>query len=93
MQHDGKLEYCPFRGPLFIKKQEEIEKLLQNNHKSVSIPKYFNKKTGTSSSAPPKDKITRNQPKINSVRFEYPHDQINPMENTNDDTQLIDLNK
>ena len=45
------------------------------------------------SSAHPKAKISRHGPKINSVLFEYPYYQINPMENTNDDTQLIDAHE
>ena len=42
MQHDGKLENCPFKVPLFIKKTSAREQLPQNNHKNGSQPKDFN---------------------------------------------------
>ena len=38
MQHGVKLERYTFRGPLFIKKKEERQHLLQKNHKHGSIP-------------------------------------------------------
>ena len=89
MQHDGKLENCLFRGPFFIKKKASREQILQNNE-NVSRPKYINKNTDISRSYPPTAIIACHQPKINSVRFEDPHNQINPIENTNNDTQIID---
>ena len=39
MQHDDKLETCPLRGPLFIKKKSTGKKLPQINHKHGSRPK------------------------------------------------------
>ena len=77
MRHYGKLENCPFRVPLFIKKNAAREQLLQNNHTNVSRPKYFNKNTDTSSSDPLKARIARHQLKINSVRFKDTYDHIN----------------
>ena len=53
MQHDGKLENCPFKVPLFIKKTSAREQLPQNNHKNGSQPKDFNIKSDTSNTAPP----------------------------------------
>ena len=41
------------------------------------------KKTDKSGSALPKAAIACLQPKINSVRFEDPHDRIKPMKNIN----------
>ena len=72
MHHDRKLENCPFRGPLFVKKNPAREHLLQVNHKLFSQTKGINKKTYTSRSHSPKSAIARHQPKMNSVHFEDP---------------------
>ena len=88
MQHDVKLDNCTFRGPFLIKKNPERDQLLHNNH--GSIPKDFNKNTDTSRSVPPKAIFARHRPKVKSVCFEYPYENINYMNNTNDDTHLID---
>ena len=45
IQHDGKLETCSFRYPLFVKKKAAREQLLHKNHKHGSVPKYFKKNT------------------------------------------------
>ena len=50
-------------------------------------------KNDTSIPYPPKATISRHQPKVNSVSFEYPYNQINNMENTNYDTHLIDYHE
>ena len=89
-QHDGKLETFPFRGTLVINKKSSREQLLHKNNKNGSLPKYFNKNTDTSNTDPTQDTIDCNWPKVNSVRFEYLYDHINPMENTHDDTHLLD---
>ena len=51
----------------------------------------LNKNTDKYNSDPPQDTIYHHQPKVNSVRFEDPYDHINPMENTHEDTHLIDI--
>ena len=43
IQHDGRLENCTFRVPLYIHARAPIKQLLQNNHKHVSRPKEINK--------------------------------------------------
>ena len=74
----------------FINKNPFREQLIQNNNKNWSRTKYFNKNTDTFTTAPPKDKIYLIWPKVNSFHFEEPNDHVNPMENTHDDTLLID---
>ena len=78
MKNDGKLDNCPFRGPLFINKKLAREQLLHNNNKNGSRPKTPNKKNDTSNTAPSQAKIYCHQQKLNSVRFEeqYPHIKI-----------------
>ena len=90
MQHYGKLDHCSFIGPMSTKKISAREKLLENNHKNVSRPKDFNKNTDKSNTDPPRATIARHRPKVNSVCFEDPYNHINPMENTHEDTHLID---
>ena len=90
MQHDGKLETCPFRGPWFIKKNSSREQLLQKNHKNGSHPKDSNKNTDTSNTYTPQATIDRHGQKLNSVLFEDPYDNINPIYNIHEDTNLID---
>ena len=90
MQHDGKIETCPFRRPFFTKKNEGREQLLHNNHKNGSRTKDFNKKSDTSNTSLPQAIIACNKPKLNSVRFEDPYDHINPMENNYDKTHILD---
>ena len=51
MQHDGKLDTCPFRGTLFKNKKVAREQLLQKNHENGSQHKDFNKNTYTSNTA------------------------------------------
>ena len=93
MYHYVKLETCPFRGPLFVKKKASIEQILQSNLIKGSRPKDFNKNTDTSSLDPPKAKISCHWPKIKAVWFEDPQDQINSMENRNYATHLIDAHE
>ena len=57
MQHYGKLEAYPFRGPFFIKKKSAREQLPNDNNKNVSQQKYFNKNTYASNMAPPQATI------------------------------------
>ena len=91
IKHDGKLDNCPFRGPLYIKKKAPREQLLHKNHKHVSQPKDFNKSTDTSNNKGPNQAtIACPRPKVNSVCFEYLYDHINRMDNTHEDTHLID---
>ena len=90
MQHDGKLQNFPFRGPFFINKKSAREQLLQKNHKNGSLPKEFNKNTHTSKKAPPKTTTSCHQLKANPVRFEDQYDNRNPMENTHEYTNIID---
>ena len=81
MQHDRKIDRCPFRGPLYVKKKAPREQLLQNNHKHGSRPKDLNKNTDTSKNTyPPQAKIDIPRPKENSVHFEYSYDSINPIQ-------------
>ena len=56
-------------------------------------PKTSTKNTDTSNTAPHKAKIDCHKPKVKSLQFEEPYDHINPMENTHDDTHLIDTHK
>ena len=93
MQHDIKLETYPFIGPLFINKKESTEHILQNNHKHGSITKDLNRNIDTSISGPSKYTLVRHKPKVNLVRFFDPYDHINPMDNTNDETHLVDTNE
>ena len=90
MQHDGKLETCSFRGPLFTKEESAREQLLKNNNKNGSRHKYFNKNTDTSNTALSQDTIDFHPPKVNSVCFEEPYDHINRIWNTHDYTHIID---
>ena len=85
MQHGGKLQTCPFRGTLLMNKNSDREHILQNNNKNISRPKDFNKNTD-----PTQSTIARHQPKSNSLGFEEPYDHINTMENTHDETHIID---
>ena len=87
------MEHFPFRGPFYLKKKSLREKILHKNHKHGSRPKDFNKNTDTSYNtypSPTQATISLPFPKVISVRFEYPYDHINPMENTHEDTNLID---
>ena len=93
MKHYGKLDTCPFRGPVFINKKAPGEEILQKNHKNGSPPKGFNKSTDTSNTDSHKAKIARHWPKVNSVHFEDPYYRINPMYNTHDDTHIIDTHE
>ena len=90
MQHDEKLETCPFIRQLFINKNSARENLLQNNHKKGPRPKDFNRNNDTSNTAPTQSTIDDHWPKANSVRFEDLYDHINPMDNTHEDTHLMD---
>ena len=85
-----KIGSITFQGSIFIKKKAEIDHLPQNNHKHGSRPKDFNNKFDNSISSPPRDITYRHKPKVNSVRFEYPYNHINTMENNNNDNHLID---
>ena len=91
MQNDVKLENFLFRGIFSIKKKSAIEKLLKNNHKNRTRPKYFNKNTDTSKKATPRAEISWHQPKLNSVRFEDPYYHTVHMYNTHEYTNLIFL--
>ena len=93
IQHDGKLETCPFRVPFFISKKTAREQIPQNNHKYGSRPKDINNNIDASISGSPKDTIDWHGPKVNSVYFEDPYDHINPMDNTNVDTHLADAHE
>ena len=53
-------------------------------------PNISTTKIDTPISVPPKTTNSCHQPKINSVCFEEPYEQINPMDNKNDNTHLID---
>ena len=91
MQHDGTLNNFPSRVPFYIHAKLLREKLLQNNHKHVSWPKYFNKNIYKyKNTGPPQDTIACPRPKVKSVCFDESYDHINPMENTHEDTHLID---
>ena len=82
MQHDGTLENCPFRGPLYIHEKAPREQLLQKNHKHGSRPKDSNKNKYTfKNTGPPQATIPITIPKENSVHFEDPHDHIHHMNN------------
>ena len=85
------LEDFPFRGPLYIHKNAPREQHIQKNHKNWSRPNNFNKNKDTSNNTDPhQDTISCPRPKLNSVHFEDPYEHINPMENTHEDTHLID---
>ena len=89
-QKNGKLETCNFSGPLLKKKKADIEQLFQNNHRNGSRTKDFSKNTDKSNKNTPQTTIYCNKPKVNSVLFEDTYDHINPMENTYDDTHLME---
>ena len=93
MQHDGKLETCPFRGPIFIKKKSEIEKLFQNNNNNGLMPKYFNKNIDTSTLGSSKLTFVWHKDKVNSFHFFDPYDHINTMYNNNEDTHLLNAHE
>ena len=82
--------YFSLQRTLFINKRASREKLLQNNHKNGSLPKYFNKNTDTSKTTPLQATIDLHEPKVNSVHFEDPYENINSMYNTHDETHLLD---
>ena len=69
------------------------EQLLQDNHKNVSILKYFNKKTDKSKPDPPHATIDCHQPKVNLFQFEDPYYQTNPMDNKNDENHHINAHE
>ena len=92
MHNYGELENCPFRIPFSIKKKASREQLLQKIHKNGQRTKDL-KNNDTSRSSPPKDIIYCRQTKVNSVLFEDPYEQINPTDNTNDKTHLIDVHE
>ena len=89
MHNNGKLETRRFRGPSFINKKAPREKIIHNNNKHGKSTKDFKNNIDTSSSGSPRTKLFRHKPKVNSVRFGDPYDHINPTENTNDETHLI----
>ena len=89
MQHDGKWEKLPFRGPYYQEKVS-IEQLPHNSNKHGSIPKDFNKNINTSISVPPKYKLACYKSKVKPVHFVDPYDHINPIKNNNTDTPLVD---
>ena len=71
--------------------QEKYSKRLYHLEQSQkSIKNQILLKTNTSRSFPPKATTAHNQQKVNYVRFEDWYDQINTMDNTRDDTCLID---
>ena len=65
MKHNSKLETRSFCIPLFIKKKDTREKILQINHKHEFSTKYLNKKTDTSGYGPPKATFQHHPTKVN----------------------------
>ena len=91
MQHGVTLDKCPFRVPFYIHAKAPREQLLNKNHKHGSIPKEYNRNKYTSkNTGPPQDTIYCPRPKVNSFYFDDPYDHICHMENTHEDTHLID---
>ena len=91
MKHDGTLENCPFRVPLYIHVKAPIEQLLRKNHKHVSIQKDFNKNNDTSKNiCPLQAKIACPCPKLKSVRFDDSCDRIHNMDHNLENNNLID---
>ena len=78
---------------MLINKKLAREHLLRKNIINRSRPKDFSKNTNISSSYPHKAKIACRQPKVKLFRSEDPYDKINPMENTNYDTHIINVNE
>ena len=73
MKHDGSLDSCLFRGPLYIHKKAPIEQLFKNNHNNESRPKDFNNNKETSNNTgTTQAKIDRPHSKVSSVRCEDP---------------------
>ena len=66
------------------------EQILQKNNKNISQPKEFNKNTDTPKTDPSKATISQYLQKSNPVRFSDPYDHINPMDNTHDETHILD---
>ena len=89
MQRDGKLEICPFRGPLFTNKNATMEQLLKINNKHGYISKCFLNGANTSVSDQPKATLQYHQPKLNAVHFNYIYDSINTRDNTNAFNPLV----
>ena len=90
MKHDGKIETCPFRGPLFTNKNSGREHIPQNNHKNRLLLKHLNKNKDTSNTSTNLDKISSHRLKVNSICFEDPYDHINHVDNTHEYDHLID---
>ena len=91
MQHDVILEYCPFRGPLYIHAKAPRVKFPQNNHKHGSRTNDFNKNKDTSKNIfPPQATIPCHCPKANSILFEDPYDHIHHMDHHYENTHRID---
>ena len=78
---------------MFINKRHAENSSLRTITKNVSQPKGFNKNTDRSNTEPPMAKISCHLPKVKSNSFEDPYGQINPTDNTNDVTYLIDANE
>ena len=91
LQHNKRLENCPFRVPFYIHAKAPREKLLQNNqnmdHNQRTLMKYIYM---SKNRVPPQDKMSRPHPNVNSVCFDDPYDYIHHIENTHEDTHLID---
>ena len=91
MKHDGTIFNCSFRGPFYIHSETTREQPLQNNHRLGSRPKEFYKSKDTSKNiCPSQATIACHHPKVNSVRFDDPYDNIHHMKYTHEDTPLID---
>ena len=69
MQHDGTLENCPFRVPLYIHAKVPIEQLVHKNHKHVARTKDFpkNLKNTPQNIGPPQATNDLPRPKVKSV--------------------------
>ena len=79
--------------PTLIKRKSARENILKNNHKHGSRSKGLNKNVETSSSGPTPATFVLNKHKLNPVHFFDPYDHINPMDNNNYRTHLVDANE
>ena len=88
-----KIGNIPFQEPIVHQANASREHLLDNNHNHGSTPQKFNKIIDTSMLGPTKATIYNNKPKMNLVSFVEPYGCINPTDNINNYTNLVDAHK
>ena len=74
---------------MFVNKNSAREQRLQKITKMDHDQRTSKKKDDISNTTPPQDNISRHQPKLNSVHFEYPYKYIKHMDNIHEEVHLI----